>query len=430
MFVQFFMARKQWAALVCLLLFATACAKPDAPKSETEIPDAPLRTGAEVLVASAFDDFKGKRVGLLVNHTARVAALHLSDVFHNSADVTLTALFGPEHGIRGEADAGEKIEDGIDMQTGVPVFSLYGETRKPTLASLEGLDALVFDIQDIGARFYTFISSMGLAMQAAAEAGIPFIVLDRPNPLGGEYVAGYIREPAYSSFVGQYPIPVTHGMTVGELALMIKGEAFLDGLETLDLRVVKMEGWKRSMNWLDTGREWRPTSPNIPDFETALLYPGMCYFEAVEASEGRGTRTPFRLVGAPWIDSDKLIEALEGMQGVAFEPASFSPESIDGMAANPRFKGEALQGIKLTVTDAHAIDPVATGIHVLAAFYAQAPETLKASFFKERWMNLLGGTEKLRLALEAGTQPEDIVAGWGEDVAAFKAARAPYLLYD
>lgn len=430
MFVQFFIAQKYWAALGCLFLFATSCAKPDGPQSEPETTEVLLRTGAEVLVASDFGELKAKRVGLLVNHTARVDASHLSDVFHKTDDITLAALFGPEHGIRGEADAGEKIEDGIDMQTGVPVFSLYGDTRKPTQASLAGLDALVFDIQDIGARFYTFISSMGLAMQAAAEAEIPFVVLDRPNPLGGMYVAGYIREPAFSSFVGQYPIPVTHGMTVGELALMIKGEGYLEGLENLDLQIIQMEGWERSMNWLDTGRTWRPTSPNIPDFETALLYPGTCFFEAVEASEGRGTRTPFRLVGAPWIDSDELLAALEGLEGVAFEAASFSPESIEGMAANPRFRGESLQGVKVTVTDIQEVDPLAVGMHLLAAFYAQAPDSLKAGFFKERWMNLLGGTEKIRLELEAGARPEDVVAGWKDDVAAFKAARTPYLLYE
>lgn len=430
MFIRYSSARKHQVALCCLFVFVTSCATPEAPEPEAEVSVMTLRMGAEVLVASDFDVLKGKRVGLLVNHTARVDSFHLSDVFHNSEAVTLAALFGPEHGIRGDADAGEKIEDGIDLRTGVPVFSLYGDTRKPTQASMESLDALVFDIQDIGARFYTFISSMGLAMQAAAEADIPFIVLDRPNPLGGTYVAGYIREPAFTSFVGQYPIPVTHGLTVGELALMIKGEGYLEGLESLDLQVIQMEGWKRSMNWRDTGRPWRPTSPNIPDFETALLYPGTCFFEAVEASEGRGTRTPFRLVGAPWINSAQLVGALEGIEGVAFEAASFSPESIEGMAANPRFLGETLQGVKITVTDAHTIDPLAVGMHLLAAFYAQAPEDQKADFFKERWMNLLGGTEKIRLELEAGAAAKDVVAGWEDDVAAFKAARTPYLLYD
>jgi uncharacterized protein YbbC (DUF1343 family) len=419
-------------ALGALIVSSFSCQAPEKRPVGPEAPALVYRSGAEQLVESGFAMLRGKRIGLLVNHTARLDSLHLSDVLHQTEEVELVALFAPEHGIRGDADAGEVIEGSVDQQTGVPVFSLYGESRKPSPASLAGLDALVFDIQDIGARFYTYISSMGLAMQAAAEAGISFVVLDRPNPLGGEYVSGYLMEPAFKSFVGQYPIPVAHGLTVGELAQMIKGEGFLEDLEDLDLQVVKMEGWKRAMLWPETSQEWRPTSPNIPDFETALVYPGTCFFEAVEASEGRGTLRPFLQVGAPWIDTDRLMATLKGygLEGIAFESTQFTPHSIEGMASNPRFQGELQNGVRLRVTDAHAYDPLATGIYLVAAFYTQAPSEIRSSFFNQRWMTRLGGTEKLREQLEAEVEPAAIVAGWQADVDAFKAARAPYLIYE
>ena len=218
---------------------------------------------------------------------------------HTSGKVRLAVIFAPEHGLRGLKEDGVQITAGADERTGIPVFSLYGNVRKPTPEMLRGLDLLLFDIQDIGVRFYTYISSMGLAMQAAAAAQIPFVILDRPNPLGGEYISGPLLEPAFISFTGAYPIPVAYGMTVGELATMIKGERMLPGLEGLDLRVIRMEGWHRVMKWPETGLEWVRTSPNIPDFETALLYPGICFFEGTDASEGRGTLEPFSVIGHP-----------------------------------------------------------------------------------------------------------------------------------
>ena len=378
-----------------------------------------------------FGDLKGKSVGLLVNHTARVDSMHLSDVVWESPAIELGAMFGPEHGIRGEADAGEEISDGIDRRTGVPVYSLYGDTRKPSVESLENLDALVFDIQDIGARFYTYISTMGMAMQAAAEAGISFVVLDRPNPLGGEYVSGFVLEPGYESFVGAYPIPIAHGLTVGELATMIQGEGWLEGLDSLDLQIIQMEGWNRSERWTDLGLEWHPTSPNIPDFETALAYPGMCFFEAVNASEGRGTRAPFLQAGAQWANEAALAARLTAfdLPGVRFDAHSFTPESIEGMSSNPRFKDQMVQGIRLAITDANVFDPVAAGIYAIWAFYDQAPESEKSDFLNERWMNRLAGTDRLFDQLKAGVVPEEIVESWAEEVSAFKQLRRGYLIY-
>ncbi|GIV59841.1 DUF1343 domain-containing protein [Rhodocaloribacter litoris] len=417
-------------ALPLLVLLALACnpaAGPPAPETPPSV-----RTGAEVLARQAFRPLDGLRVGLIVNHTARVDTTHLIDLLHAAPNVTLGALFGPEHGLRGEADAGEKIEDGRDARTGVPVYSLYGETRRPTPAMLAGLDALVFDIQDVGARFYTYISTMGLAMQAAAEAGLPFFVLDRPNPLGGLRVEGFVLEAGFTSFVGQYPIPIVHGLTVGELARMIRGERMLPGLDSLDLRVIPMDGWQRTMTWPATGRPWLPPSPNIPDFETALIYPGTCFIEGTTASEGRGTRQPFKQIGAPWADARALADTLNArhLPGVRFEPVTFTPVSIDGMATNPKHRDVPVHGVRYVLTDPATFQPVTTGLHVLEALYRQAPDDVRGDFLNARWLNLLAGTDRLHAMLTAGTPATAIAASWTDEVEAFRTRRATYLLYD
>lgn len=390
----------------------------------------PVKTGAQMLAKATFQRLDGKRVGLIVNHTARVDSVHVIDLIDDAPNVKVTALFGPEHGLRGTADAGEKIDDGRDDRTGAPVYSLYGKTRKPTPEMLRDVDVLVFDIQDVGARFYTYISTMGLAMQAAAENNIPFLVLDRPNPLGGTYVSGFMLEPAQTSFVGQYPIPIAHGLTVGELARMIQGEAMLPGLENLQLDVVTMADWERPMLWPATGLPWINTSPNIPDFETSLVYAGTCLFEAVAASEGRGTETPFTLLGAPWTNGQALADTLNArhLSGVRFEAAAFAPHSIEGMSANPRFEGEDLQGIRITVTDADAYRSVETGIHILHAFYEQAPSSLDF-IARAEWLAKLSGTPRLGTLLTQGASPEAIIAAWQDEVAGFEERRKGYLLY-
>ncbi|MFQ5569841.1 MAG: exo-beta-N-acetylmuramidase NamZ domain-containing protein [Rhodothermales bacterium] len=424
--------------LLLFLLVATFLPRcsPSASERPASTPDTTrvgeVKTGAQVLAEDGFRLLDGMRVGLIVNHTARVDTSHLVDVVHAAPNVELVALFGPEHGLRGTADAGEKVADGRDDRTGAPVYSLYGSARKPTPEMLDGVDALVFDIQDIGARFYTFISTMGLSMQAAADAGIPFVVLDRPNPLGGAYVSGFVLEPEHTSFVGQYAVPVVHGMTVGELARMIQGERLLPGLDGLQLHVVSMEGWERAMQWPDTGLPWIKTSPNIPDFETALVYPGACFFEATAASEGRGTETPFSLLGAPWADGAALADTLNAraLPGVRFETARFTPRAIASMASHPKLEGEALQGIRYVVTDARAFQSVETGMHVLHAFYHQALAAHQAAFMaREDWLTRLAGTERLGRMLEEGASPEAVIAAWQAEVATFNQRRAAYLLY-
>lgn len=390
-----------------------------------------VKVGAKVLQESGYAFLLGKRVGLVTNHTAMVDGIHLVDMMHAGGKVRLAALFAPEHGLRGMKEDGVRIGERLDERTGVPVYSLYGKVRKPTPEMMHGLDFLLFDIQDIGARFYTFISTMGLAMQAAAEAHIPFVVLDRPNPLGGEYFAGPVLETECCSFVGEYPIPVAHGLTVGELALMIKGERMLPGLEGLDLRVIRMEGWQRWMQWPETGLEWVRTSPNIPDFETALLYPGICFFEGTAASEGRGTWEPFKVVGFPGIDAVKLAGLLNSrnLPGVRFEAEMFTPKSIPGMSSNPKFQGREIPGIKIDITDSHSYDPVETGIHLLCALYGSLSKEERERFFRQAGFDQLAGTDLLRLTIKKGLAPEEIIAFWKDELESFAEKRRQYLLY-
>ncbi len=409
------------------LAMMLVCAGPHAGQAMAQ----KVKTGAEVLAAREFSDFRGQRVGLIVNHTARVGDRHLVSLVHEAPGVTVAAIFGPEHGWRGTEEDGVAIEDGRDTETGAPVYSLYGQHRRPTPAMLRGLDALIYDIQDVGARFYTFISTMGLAMQAAAEAGIPFVVLDRPNPISGDYVSGFVLEPAHRSFVGQYAIPIAHGLTTAELAGMLVGEGLLPDLHGLKLAVIAMEGYDRTMQWPDTGLPWVNTSPNIPGFQTALVYPGTCFFEATSASEGRGTKTPFTLLGAPWADGQALASALSSAQlpGVRFTAAAFAPAPTPGMDMNPKLSGQDLQGIQIQVTERRLYQSVETGIHILHAFYEAAPD--KAAFLsRPGWLSRLSGTGRLLAMLQAGNTPAEIIRAWQGEVTAFRARRGLYLLYD
>lgn len=393
-----------------------------------------VRTGAEVLAKNDFESLAGQRVGLLVNHTAQVDTAHLIDRIDRAPNVKLAALFAPEHGLRGTEGAGEAIEDGRDPQTGAPIYSLYGDTRRPTPEMLDDLDALVFDIQDVGARFYTYITTMGLAMQAAAEADVQFVVLDRPNPLGGTYTSGFVLEPEHTSFVGRYPIPVAHGLTVGELAQYIQGEELLPGLGDLDLRVVSMDGWSREMQWPDTGREWHPPSPNLPTWETALLYPGQGFFEGVRVSEGRGTTRPFLQIGAPWPPdaAQKVVDTLRAwnLPGVDVEPVAFTPQSMPQAAPSPRFEGEEVHGFRFQITNREAVQPVETGIHALHAMYQQAQEQDTEAFVsRPEHLTRLAGTKRLHRSLQQGFSPDSIIASWTEEVDTFRSQRTPYLLY-
>lgn len=422
--------------LICLALWlltslsvAAMAEQPNTPTSATTVK---TTTGAEALVASGFAVLAGKRVGLITNHTGRVGTERLIDVLSRAPGVKLTAILTPEHGLGGTIEAGAKVRSTRDKATGLPVYSLYGANSKPTPEMLAGLDVLVFDMQDIGVRYYTYISTMGLAMQASAAANLKFIVLDRPNPLGGEYVAGFKREPGLASFVGLFPIPQVHGMTTGELARMIKGDGHLRGLANLDLEVVPLTGWRRQMLWPDTGLEWVATSPNIPTFETALVYAGTGLFEQTAASEGRGTASPFLLIGHPAIDATEAARALNAavLPGVRFEAARFTPKPIAGVATKPRYAGTDIAGLRIVVTDPAAFRSVETAVHMLAIIDAQVRARGSIGIVEnpDEFATIAGSRRLLEL-LDQGTPAAKIIAAWGTEVAEFKRKRARYLLY-
>ena len=420
------------AAVALFLAIVCSLAMADPSSSRTPALSNPVATGADVLAASGFAALAGKRVGLVTNQTGRLRGEHLVDLLSKAPNVKLTAIFAPEHGFRGDAEAGASVRDGVDTKTGIPVYSLYGANKKPTPSMLRNVDILVFDIQDVGARFYTYISTMGLAMQGAAAARIPFVVLDRPNPLGGEYVSGFVLEPPLRSFVGQYPIPIVHGLTVGELARMIKGERWLEGLDNLDLSVVEMQGWRRSMRWPQTERAWVATSPNIPTFESALVYPGIGIVGEVAVSEGRGTPTPFSLFGAPWLDAPRTVARLNaiGLPGVRFEASTFTPRSISRVATRPRFEGRKIDGVRVLVTDAARIEPLEIGMHVLSVLTAEARSKRVTRLFANlKMFHAIAGTKRLHRMLAGGSDGTAIVNAWQTEVAQFKARRARYLLY-
>jgi uncharacterized protein YbbC (DUF1343 family) len=379
-----------------------------------------VRPGVDVLLSDSLHLVRGLRVGLITNHTGVDARGRSSiDRLTDSEDVHLVSLFSPEHGIRGTQRGGDAVEAGVDAATGLPIHSLYGETRAPTPEMLDGLDALLFDIQDVGARYYTYISTMALAMEAAGKARIPFVVLDRPDPIGGVAVQGNILDPRYSTFVGLYPVPMRHGMTPGELARLFVGEF---GIEA-ELHVVPVSGLERSMTFGRTGLPWIPPSPNIPSVESALHYPGTCLFEGTNISVARGTDRAFQLLGAPWLDGEALAEAMGryDLDGVRIEPVRFTPES----PSDGKFDGEEIPGVALTATDS-TYDPTVTAVALLL-------ETRRMSGDHWEWrishFDRLAGTDALRKGIDAGRPLEELTEGWNRDLAAFRQTRAPYLIY-
>ena len=352
------------------------------------------------------------------------------DALHAAPAVELVALFAPEHGIRADLGAGVDVADGRDPVTGLPVHSLFGATRKPTPEMLAGIDLLAFDLQDVGVRFYTYTSTMGLAMQAAAEADIPFVVLDRPNPLGRVLVSGPVRDDSQVSFVSPYPIPAVHGMTAGELARAVIGEGWLDGLDDLDLQVVEVDGWDPGSDWTATGLDWVPPSPGLPSVEVTRLYPGTVLFEATTVSYGQGTALPFGQIGAPWMDGPALADALNRNPppGMRFESVRFAPQATPAAPA-PRHLGQEVPGVRPVVVDPAVFDPFATGVHLMHHVLAQGAASGVEIIDRPDFFDLLAGTDRLRLELEAGVDPRRIVAGWRSELERFEAVRERWRLY-
>ncbi len=387
----------------------------------------PVRLGSDVVLCS--NRLTGARVGVVCNHASIDRGfLHVIDRVEMCEGLTLVAIFGPQHGFRSDVqDNMVETPHGDDARRRVPVYSLYSETREPTAEMLRGVDALIVDLQDIGARIYTYIYTMANCMRAAARHGVPVIICDRPNPIGGKAVEGARLQPGWESFVGQFPIPMRHGMTIGELAALFN-DAFGIGAS---VEVVRMEGWTRDMYADATGLPWVMPSPNMPTLDTAIAYPGTVLFEGTMLSEGRGTTRPFELVGAPWIDAERFAGEMNGasLGGVYFRPAGFEP-TFQKHAKRP------CGGCQIHVTDRDAFEPVITGVALIDMFrrldpgrfaWRQPPYEYEHDKMP---IDILAGSDVLRRQIESGMPIREIAASWKDDEAAFRRLRAPYLMYE
>jgi uncharacterized protein YbbC (DUF1343 family) len=391
----------------------------DAVTMSTKAAAPAVRPGIEVFLADVPASLKGKRVGLITNHSAIDRGRNLDiDLIARHRDLQLVALFAPEHGIRGDAPAGETIVDEKDAKTGVPVYSLYmSEDRGPTQEMLKDVDVIVYDLQEVGGRTWTYVSTMALSMEAAKRKGTPFVVLDRPNPIGGEIVEGALLDPKFKSFVGWYPIPARHGMTVGELATLFNQKYGIGA----NLIVIRTANWRRSQ-WQDqTGLPWTNPSPNLRSLAALMSYPGSVYFEGTNLTEGRGTDRPFEQIGAAWLNAPEVARVLNarGLPGVHLEPVTLE---VEPTAA--KFKGQTIPGIRFVITDRQAYRPVRTSLLLIDEIRRQHPN----DFAWSRTIDRLTGSDKVRLAVEAGTLPS-LLDEWDREAAEFAESRKPYLLY-
>ena len=408
------MVNRIFVTAFCLMVLTAACAqsKSQEPSAQpvTAGSEPVLRTGAECM-ERYLPELAGKRVAVCGNQTSIVGNAHLVDTLL-SRKVNIVKLFCPEHGFRGQAEAGATIASGKDPLTGLPVVSLYGKNKKPTVEQLQDVDILIFDLQDVGCRFYTYISTLHYVMEAAAENGIKVIVLDRPNP-NGFYVDGPVLEPAYKSFVGMHPVPVVYGMTIGEYARMINGEKWLANGVQCDLEVVPLEGYTHKIRY----KLPVAPSPNLQTVEAIYLYPSLCFFEGTNVSVGRGTEHPFEMYGAPGMHAGDYL---------------FTPHAIPGVSENPPFKGQECRGYLLTTIAANEFYKPVRGqlnlSYLLTAY--QNCDDKQQFFLKNNFFDKLAGTDQLRKQIIAGASKEEIRASWEEGLSAFKAVREKYLLYD
>lgn len=382
-----------------------------------------VQPGVEVLLEDYLHLVREKRVGLITNPTGVDSKMRPTlDLLHEHPDIQLVVLFGPEHGVRGDVTAGEKIGNFIDGKSGLPVYSLYGKTRKPTPEMLDGVDVLVYDIQDIGSRAYTYIYTMALSMEAARENDIPFLVLDRPNPLGGELVEGPVLDPQFSSFIGLYPIPFVYGMTVGELAQLFNREFGIGA----DLTVIPMRGWKRSMIFEDTGLEWILTSPHIPRARTAHYCAATGIIGELHTIDvGVGYTLPFELVGETWIDASELARELNSQQlpGVYFRALHYRPYYFTR-------QNTELHGVQVHILDIDHFLPVETQIYLLSTIYKLYPQQLIFETERIGMFNKAMGTDRVATEIKNGKNPQEIIASWERDLEKFKQIRKKYLLYE
>ena len=381
--------------------------------------------GLSVLFRERLGPVEGRSIGLITNQTGVDSQFRSNlTLFAEGPEVELAALFSPEHGISGNAQAATRVPSVVDSERQIPIYSLYGETRQPTPEMLDGIDVLVYDIQDVGSRFYTYISTLLQSMNAAAANSVDFIVLDRPNPIRGDRVEGNQLQPAFRSFVGETTLTIRHGMTVGELAQFCNAE--LNYVPSARLHVVPMHGWQRAMWYDQTGLPWVPPSPNMPTVETATLYPGTCLIEGTNLSEGRGTTKPFEWIGAPWIDSERWGDRLNNLclPGVHFRPIHFTPTFS-------KYTNQECHGVQVHITDRDQFKPVEVGLHLIAT--ARQDHSDRFEFLENRgryFFDLLAGTDELRLKLIRHESPTAIVQSWAVEVEQFTERCCPYLLYD
>lgn len=393
----------------------------NSPAAQLQSPS--LKTGAQILSYRYLHELEDRNIGLIANPTARVGDSHLLDLL-TVYGIRINSLFAPEHGFRGDRPAGEEIQGGMDVETGLIVHSLYGSTRKPTPEMLEDIDLLIFDMQDVGVRFYTYISTLGLVLEAAAQQDVEVWVLDRPNPLGGEYVSGWVMQDEHQSFVGAFPIPVVHGLTMGEIAMMINKEGWTKAGQKANLRVIKMENWSREQHWNETGLEWRAPSPNLPHFTNALVYPGTCFFEGSNMSEGRGTSDPFMLVGSPGQQfTYEQLELITNRYPVSLERVEFVPEDMPGMAVNPKHKGETVIGVRVSplTLDPMRLRPLEMGLELFRLLLRSDPDAET-----NRFLYNLAGTTQIDHFIE---HDHPAAVYWQEELDMFRELRENYLLY-
>lgn len=390
--------------------------------------NAQIINGADLLLSENLNLITGKNVGIVCNHTSLLSdGTHLVDALLEQKEVTVKSIFTPEHGFKGSAEAGEKIDYKNNLFKEVPIISLYGKDRKPSKENLKDVDVLVFDIQDVGARFYTYISTMYYVLEAAGENNIPVIILDRPNPIGGNYVDGPVLDPNYKSFVGIAEIPITHGMTVGELAKFFVGEKLISSWKNVSLTVISCKNWNREIP-TQFYKNWNSPSQNINSLETALVYPGTCLLEGTNISEGRGTRFPFLQIGTPFFKSEEIIEKLNLLKvdGAEFQPISFIAEDIPEMATNPKFEGKTCYGIKINITDPNKFESVIFGVKLLFVLTKLYGNQIK---FNESSFDRLAGSKTLREQLKKQITPDKIFATWQKELKKFNKKRNQYLLY-
>ncbi len=395
---------------------------PSAPVSTGVTPRAstpPVRPGIETFLANVPRALRGKRVGLITNHTG-IDRSRTSDIdlIARHKHLRLVALLAPEHGIRGTAEAGEKIVDEIDPKTGVPIYSLYlSEDRGPTPEMLKDVDVMIYDLQEVGGRTWTYVSTMALSMQAAVRKGIPFVVLDRPNPIGGEIVEGALLDPKFKSFVGMYPIPARHGMTVGELATLFNRKYGIGA----NLIVARVENWRRTQWFDETGLPWVNPSPNLRSLAALTSYPGSVYFEGTNLTEGRGTDRPFEQIGAPWLDAREVARVMNErrLPGVRFEAITMS---VSPTAA--KHKGQVIPALRFVITDRRVYRPVRTSLLLIDEIRRRHPR----DFAWTATIDRLTGSDKVRLAVEGG-RLHHLLEEWEREAADFRESRKPYLLY-